>query len=365
MNTGFGHNLQTIKKKETWDELVLASDYPNLLQSWSWGELQKKKGNRVVRLKIDLGQEDWMIAQVFIQEETLGKLKLGSFGYIPYGPLFSGTLDSSGRISGELIAQGIQSVIQYFKSKDIVYLLLEPHWENVAGVDWKGLGLSQYYRSVQAKYRWILNLEATEKNLLSNMRKNTRYSIKQATKHGITTTTTLNQEENKQFLKTFYGLLEQTSHKNHFAIPPRRYFENMLGCLGDDVRFLYSHYSDEGKSSQGVLSCALIASFGASSYYLWASSRGDLANNIPAQYPVIWQAITEAKQAGQECFDFWGLKNNPLDESADKPKDSYDRFKTGFGGDFAELINPLYFGYKPIRFWLIQLIAQTRRFLTK
>jgi lipid II:glycine glycyltransferase (peptidoglycan interpeptide bridge formation enzyme) len=168
-------------------------------------------------------------------------------------------------------------------------------------------------------------------------------------------------------LDIFYDLLIQTSQKNRFPIPSKDYFNEMLINLGESINFYYSYQSpnpesfDVFKEPGQVLSCALIPHFGSNLCYLWAASQLNLPNNLPAQYAVIFKAIMEGKQMGSSIFDFWGLKYSPEEVENGKPKEGYDTFKTGFGGQFLLLARPRFFAYKPLKFHIIDGIAKLRK----
>jgi lipid II:glycine glycyltransferase (peptidoglycan interpeptide bridge formation enzyme) len=332
--------ISTIHSPTDWDDLVLRCCHSTLLQSWRWGELQISKGFQVYRLCIQFDSGLQGLAQVIIQPEQIWKFRLGKIGYVPYGPVFNQDLDS---IQINQIKQTLDQIKNFLGDQDLVGLLFEPHWPQAKfdqlQIKVQDLGCRPFYRSIQAQKRWILDTTPETEVLLKNMRKHTRYALRQAVKQNLSTVKTNNLEENLKFLPVFYDLLKQTGQKHQFPIPPFVYFQNMMEKLHPMSYFLYSQ-----DSHNQILSVALLVRFGQADYYLWAASRLNLPNYVPAQYPVIWQAILDGKANGLKAFDFWGLKNDP-----DQARNGgFDAFKTGFGGQYTKLIRPFWLAYKPL-----------------
>ena len=68
--------------------------------------------------------------------------------------------------------------------------------------------------------------------------------------------------------------------------------------------------------------------FGNKSWYLYGASDNMYREFMPNYY-IQWQSFTQAKQAGYELYDFFGISGK-TDES--DPLYGLYRFKKGFGG---------------------------------
>lgn len=71
-------------QKGDWSEFLVENN-GHFLQSWQWGELQKKEGRKVWRLAIKDRGVVALQAQIIKHNLPLGK----SFFYIPFRPLLS------------------------------------------------------------------------------------------------------------------------------------------------------------------------------------------------------------------------------------------------------------------------------------
>ena len=76
--------IKEVLEEKPWEEFLLRRQHAPFLQSWSWGEFQDKLGNSHHRLGIYEGKE---LAGVCLA--ISGHRRLGSYVYVPHGPVFS------------------------------------------------------------------------------------------------------------------------------------------------------------------------------------------------------------------------------------------------------------------------------------
>ncbi|MBI4009387.1 peptidoglycan bridge formation glycyltransferase FemA/FemB family protein, partial [Candidatus Roizmanbacteria bacterium] len=76
--------IQEIVKKSTWQRFFEKNGSPSFLQSWEWGEFEKRMGYKVTRLGIYLKNELVGMAQVIHM-----KTRRGNFLFIPHGPILT------------------------------------------------------------------------------------------------------------------------------------------------------------------------------------------------------------------------------------------------------------------------------------
>jgi len=325
--------LKEIINQKDWDEIVLNKENSSLLQSWSWGQLQASLGKKVFRYLLEEDGQFVCCFQILIELNRYGKM-----AYIPYGPLTNWQ-----SLNKEIFSK----IIELSKKQGVDYLALDPQLEEKREnyEIFKSQGFISDYRNIQARYRWTLNIQKTEEELLKGMRKVTRYSINQATKKNISVSVS----NCKDKLDEFYTLFLKMSNRKKIPFPAKDYFEKIATSFGEDAKIFYSTLDSK------ILSMALIVFSLNKAYYLYAASD-EVPNSLPAQHPVIWEAIKFARSRGYEVFDFWGLEKPYTPENLK----GFDMFKTGFGGEYKDLILPQHYILNPLKYWLVQSISKAR-----
>src|SRR5581483_1825313 len=221
-----------------WDHFVATTPHTPILQSWGWGQFNEKLGSEVIRV-LDLKGEKI----VGVAQGILSRRRMGRFIYIPHGPV--GSRSSAIALIGEFK--------KIAREKGVDYLRIEPHElksdETVKYL--RNLGLRPAPSFVQAEVGWILRLDKSEEELLSGMRKTTRYQIRQAQKLGVEVTSQIDPKK----LDIFHHLMKETAARQGFSPQAKRYltiqFEN-LSALGIEKLYLAIY---QGK----VLAAAIIA----------------------------------------------------------------------------------------------------------
>lgn len=263
-----------------WDNYILKHAPSALFQSWKWGEVEKKLGHKVWRL-------EWpdAIAQVVKVEA-----RRGTFLHIRHGPI--------GKIH-------VDDLIKLAKHESVWFIRISPQ---VQHIEEKGF-VSAPIHAMDGELCWVLDLTLPEEELLTNMRKTTRYEIRRAQKLGVTVT-------KSHDLKTFFDLYDQTSSRHNFVQHKgiREEFD-----LLDAELFLASY-------ERKILAAAIILSFGDEAIYHHGAS---ISSKVPASYLLQWEAIREAKIRGKSVYNFWGIapENRP-----NHPWRGITLFKKGFGG---------------------------------
>lgn len=109
-----------------------------------------------------------------------------------------------------------------------------------------------------------------------------------------------------------------------------------------ELKKLYEKHPD------GITMSGIIATyFGNKSWYLYGASDNVYREFMP-NYDIQWVALTEAKEAGYEIYDFFGISGK-TDES--DPLYGLYRFKKGFGGEFTEFIGEFDYVISPLGYW--------------
>jgi len=169
---------------------------------------------------------------------------------------------------------------------------------------------------------WKLDITPPEDELLMNMRKTTRYLIRQTLKNQDITV-----EKSKELggLETYQRLNEEVAKRQRFVPFSSEFIKNEFEVFSKNNQVLWFF----GKYKGEVVAAALVVFWSGIGFYHQAASTAKYTNfSIP--YLLSWEAIKEAKQRGCVLFDFWGYvdpKENPK-----HPWAGPTLFKMGFGG---------------------------------
>lgn len=292
--------------------------------------------------------------------------------------------------------------------------------QSLTNLNYKHLGFTQDFdSSIQPRYTFRLNLNADEKDLLQGCHAKTRYNLKVAQKKGIEIV-----EGTRDDLKKFEEIMRVTGERDGFLTRPLSYFEDMYDTLAphhmcklylaklnteqalnnlkqeltqttstieqlttqlenadlnekkrqkllnklepeknklqnitqqlNEVEKLYE------KHPTGITMSGIITTyFGNKAWYLYGASDNVYREFMP-NYLIQWQALTDAKKAGYEIYDFFGISGK-TDES--DPLYGLYRFKKGFGGDFTEFIGEFDYVISPIGYFAwTKLLPQFKKF---
>src|SRR3972149_11348609 len=110
--------IKEVLEERTWEEFLTRQPHTPFLQSWAWGEFQDKLGLSHRRFGIYQGGALEGICQALV-----GRRRLGSFVYVPHGPILE-SFDSRAE-------KTVLSYLRDFAKKEGVdYLRVEPRWED-------------------------------------------------------------------------------------------------------------------------------------------------------------------------------------------------------------------------------------------
>ncbi|WP_037572082.1 lipid II:glycine glycyltransferase FemX [Spirochaeta cellobiosiphila] len=168
----------------------------------------------------------------------------------------------------------------------------------------------------------ILSLTNSEDEILSQMKKKTRYNIKLALKKGIKVVKSSIEE-----LPAWYALYKETADRDKIAIHSYEYYAKQfeLAELDKKVNYLLLLAYHE----EDLLAGIILVQSGNRTTYLYGASSNEKRNLMPS-YLLQWEGIKIAKNEWN-CteYDFFGIP--PVDDP-NHPMSGLYRFKVGFGG---------------------------------
>lgn len=326
--------IKEINEQSIWQKFFEENNSPSFLQSWEWGEFEKKMGDEILRLGISHSNKLQAIALVIKI-----RAKRGNFLFIPHGPIFS---ISNFKFQ---ISNLLDYLINLAKKEDYSFIRIAPILENRGEYQkiFEDLGFKTAPIYMHAERVWILPLTKsltklqrpeqvgqylTDEELLSAMRKTTRYLIKKAIRDGVT----IEKRTDEAAVDDFYKIYEETAKRENFVPFSKNYVKNEFGAFHktENAVFLFGKINPLTVEQRGApnkyLAAALILFTQSTAFYHQGAS---IHTKIPVTYLLQWEAIREAKKRGCQFYNFWGILQ---EGKTPKNWEGLTLFKKGFGG---------------------------------
>ncbi|MEX0621632.1 MAG: peptidoglycan bridge formation glycyltransferase FemA/FemB family protein [Candidatus Woykebacteria bacterium] len=326
------YEIKEVQSKNSWENFSLSASPNTFLQSWNWGEFNKRFGRKIWRLG---AFEKGKLAAIclMVKYET----KFGNYLYCPRGPL----LNWEGVSLFEAISEELKKI---GTEENCIFIKLDPLLEETTDNRkiFSKLGFQPAVTFVQVEDAWLLPLEKPEEQLLADMRKTTRYLIRNEPKQGVK----IEISDKSGDIEKFVDLLYSTADRKEFVNHPKDYYIKQFSVFSIDSQekiFI-------AKKGNTILSMAMIMFYGEMGYYLHAASNPEQAQSVG--YSLQWAAIKEAKRRGCKYYNFWGVVKDKNFRPG-HPWYGFSLFKRGFGGfKYSYLraqdypLSPKYYAYR-------------------
>lgn len=308
--------IKEVVGKDTWEKFISEYSPQSLFQSWNWGDTQQKIKYQGKIWRFGFYEDDKLIgiAQIFKIEA-----RKGTFLHIRHGPIFQ-------EWKKKYLSFFLHKIRDLAKIEKAVYIRLSPLIANTAEnrTFFSSLGfINSPIHAIDGEYCWVLNLKKTEEELLSGMRKTTRYLIKQAQKLGVV----IKQTKEKSEIGDFLDLYKHTAKRQKF-IEHKGVGEEFDIFLKDDQITLFKGYFQNK-----LIAVALIIFYNHQAIYHHSAS---IEQRIPVNYLLQWEAIKEAKKRNMSFYNFWGIAPP---KKQNHPWKGLTVFKQGFGGETIEYLH--------------------------
>ncbi|OHA67879.1 MAG: hypothetical protein A3C82_00465 [Candidatus Wildermuthbacteria bacterium RIFCSPHIGHO2_02_FULL_47_12] len=351
--------IREIQSKGEWEGFLAGCRDKTFLQSWSWGEFQEMMREKVWRFGVFEGRDLLSVALV-----VKVKAKRGTFLLVPHGPASvdppagqAGTSAGKPVSKQEVLKVLVEKLKQIAKEEDAGFIRINPIWsrspENV--LLFKDLGFRNAPIQMHPEASWKLNIASPSSELLLDMRKTTRYLIRQASQNPDITVFQSNRLED---VKMFSTMHEIVSKRQGFVPFSLEYLEKEFSVFQKDnaISIFFGKYKDE------IAAASFVVFWSGIGFYHHAASLPQYAKlSIP--YLLQWEAIKEAKNRGCMLYDFWGYVDPKKEPS--HPWAGPTLFKMGFGGEAHEYVKtqdlPLSWKYLPTA--LFEKVRKIRRHL--
>lgn len=312
--------LIKLQDKNSWDSFVKKADDgmgAELLQSYFWGNILKKKGAEVLRLAVE--EDGKILASASLIHKPL--FSRWSYWYCPRGPLGS--------------TKAINFLIAEIKKQypRILFLRMEP----------QKLKRGKKTIDLQPKKTLMLDLECSEEELLKDMHQKTRYNIRLAQKKGVSVV-----EGGINDFAEFWRLMKLTSVRDGFRVHQKEHYENLLANGEGVIKIFFSRHGDKN------IATGLFSFWGNRATYLHGASDNKF-RNVMAPYLLQWEVIKRAQAVGLKCYDFYGI------DAQKWP--GVTRFKLGFGGQEANYPGTFDVVFSPCFYFIYRLLRQIKRLI--
>jgi lipid II:glycine glycyltransferase (peptidoglycan interpeptide bridge formation enzyme) len=350
-----------------WNKIIAALPSPHFLQTYEWAQVKAKYGwipyyacwtaDGKFHISTDAQistAQPCVVAALILKRQILrrGLVARLSVLYSPKGPL----LDWSNHALRTRVLNDLQA---FAKKQGGIFLKIDPDVVLGQGVpnsaedqpdelgaevisDLTRRGWKISAEQIQFKNTVLIDLSASEEEMLMRMKPKTRYNIRLSEKKGIFVRVGTQDD-----FPMLYKMYAETSIRDGFVIRDETYYHTVWNIFGDN------EFSSTAPSAFPLIAevdgepvaAIFVFMFGARAYYVYGMSRNVHREKMPT-YLLQWEAIKRAKAAGCAVYDLWGAPD-VFDES-DSMWGVY-RFKEGLGGEVARTLGA--YDYAPNRLW--------------
>jgi lipid II:glycine glycyltransferase (peptidoglycan interpeptide bridge formation enzyme) len=282
-------------------------------------------GNKIWRLGIFENSGDPISVALVVKIQA----KRGTFLFVPHAPSVALTKEGGPTLKYEILNTLLEKLKKIAKEEKASFIRISPIWErNEENIKvFKNLGLRDAPIHMHAELTWELDITPPEEELLIQMRKTTRYLIRQVQKDKEIE---IIKTQNLKDFGEFNNLYQETVDRHHFAPFSFNYLKNEFLSFEPDNQISIFH----GKYKNEIVSSAIIIFWQGIGFYHHGASSLKYPK-IPASYLLLWEVIREAKNRGCQKFNFWGIAP---EGQKNHPWTGLTLFKMGFGGHKKEFV---------------------------
>ena len=305
--------------KPQWEKSLDKFPDANFLQSWDWGEFHQKLGHSVYRAEFNNG-----MFQAIVEPAKRGRHLI-----VPGGPLLNNYFS---------LPQWHRTVTllkEIALKEKCAFIKIRPQAENSNRLSEiaKQIGFLPAPMHLHAELTRILDLTKTDEQLLSEMRKSTRYEIKKSLKIGIK----VEKSQDENLIDDFIKLQSETAKREGFVPFSKKFILEQFREFKKDnaVKLFFVNQLRPGLvavTRPGLskpICIAFVIFYRDEAVYHYAASS-DEARQIPAAYAIQWAIIQEAKRRSCKTYNLWG---DVTDEKLLSHRFAGPSlFKRGFGG---------------------------------
>lgn len=309
--------IREITSRNDWESFISKQHETSFLQSWEWGEYEKKKGSDFRRF----GIYDQNVLQGLLPL-NLVRAKRGSYLYVRRGPIIDWT-------DVAVAAKTLTFLRQYAGRNGAWFIRISPLLpqisENLQVLKDLGFLIATSHK-IDGQLTSILDLTLTEQELYENLRKSTRYDIRKAQRAKVKIIHTDEIDSFEHFEKLYRDATIRNKWSGQALRDIKLEFE-IFSKLGMARLFLAEY-------KKSFISASIFLFYRQQSYYLHSGSSTKY-RSMPESSLLQWEAIKYAKQLGMVKHNLWGVSP---EEKTTHPWYNLSLFKRGFRGTEVEYI---------------------------
>ena len=301
-----------------WGKITKRFKEANFLQSPMYAKMNELLGCKTIFENFD--GKGW--ALMIVRDARRGR-----YLEIPCGPLIDWDDD-------ELAKKAIKKISEIAEKEKCVFVRMRPQLlANHKNLDILiKLGLKKSPMHLAAEHTVMINLTKSEDELLSGMRRQTRYEVRRAGKLGIN----VSRDNSKEMYEEFHKVQVNTAKRQGFVPPDLKTLMAEKEAFADHAWIYVAKTAKDGDEPKNApIAYGLIVGDGREADYYEAAST-ELNRKLPGAYALLWQAMLDLKKEGYERFNLWGIA------PAGQPNHRYagvTTFKTGFSDDVVEYVS--------------------------
>lgn len=348
---------------QLWNQLISQLPDPHFLQTYEWGQVKAKYGwvpyyavwSADGKFTVSQSTDNWsldtgnFVAASLILKRTA--FRRFSIFYAPKGPL----MDWANESLRNRVLDDLQS---FAKKQGAIFLKFDPDVVLGRGVpasvdevtensgqavrsDLKRRGWVESSDQIQFRNTVIVDLSASEEEILMRMKQKTRYNVRLAEKKGVSV-----RVGKLEDLGMLYKMYAETSVRDGFVIRDEEYYMTVWKLfMSSTVHGEPSTVPLIAEVDGEAVAAIFLFMFAGRGYYVYGMSRNAHREKMPT-YLLQWAAMKYAKAHGCLTYDLWGAPD-VFDES-DSMWGVY-RFKEGLGGEVVRTLGA--YDFAPSKFW--------------
>ena len=356
-----------------WDQLISSLPGPHFLQTYEWGQIKMKYGWTPFyavwtddgKFHVSQSMENWSLKPEHCQAACLvlkkqilnrGFTARLSILYAPKGPMLNWT--------NEPLRTRVLNDLQAFaKKQGAIFLKIDPDIVLGRGIpkseadsmDNGGQAIrNELTRSargwfcssdqIQFRNTVLIDLSASEEEMLARMKPKTRYNIRLSEKKGVTVRVGVLDD-----LSMLYRMYAETSIRDGFVIRDENYYMTVWKLFMQDrpsaFGFLPLAIPLIAEVENTPVAAIFLFMFAGRAYYVYGMSRTLHREKMPT-YLLQWEAMKRARVSGCNVYDLWGAPE--IFDESDSMWGVY-RFKEGLGGEVIRTLGA--YDFAPTRLW--------------
>ncbi len=333
--------IKEVTNKNIWEDFLAACQEKTFLQSWNWGEFQEKMRGKIWRFGIF---ENEKIIAVSLVVKVMARR--GTFLLLPHGPIIRDQSTDCAKIL-EVFLKKLKEIT---KQEHCDFIRINPIWRRNQKNNsiFHSLKFRPAPIQMHPEASWKLEILPSEEALLANMRKTTRYLIRQALKNSDIL---VEKSADIKDMEIFSKMHEKVSRRQSFVPFSLDYLKKEFATFQQDDQIIIFF----GKYKNQLAAASFVVFWSGIGFYHHAASFPEYAK-IPVPYLLQWEAIKEAKKRGCVLYDFWGY----VDPQSKHPWAGPTLFKMGFGGRAHEYVKTQDFPLSQ-KYWLTYLFEMIRK----